>query len=80
MSVTTVAARPATRGHRARARTPRVAIAACGGLLIGWIVVQLAFIREVSFFHPLYLAFGLWMAWFGATMATERAGVARQAR
>lgn len=29
-----------------------------GVSLIGWILVQLAFIREFSFFHPTYLAVG----------------------
>jgi len=30
-----------------------------GGLLVGWIVVQPAFIRTVRFFHPLFIAIGL---------------------
>jgi hypothetical protein len=42
----------------------RAAVAA-GFLLIGWIVVELAFIRELSFFHPLYVAIGLVMIWLG---------------
>ena len=25
---------------------------------MGWIIVEFAFIRELSFFHPLYLAIG----------------------
>lgn len=29
-----------------------------GVMLAGWIIVELAFIREFSFFHPLYLAIG----------------------
>jgi hypothetical protein len=32
---------------------------AVGVLLIGWIGVELAFIRELSFFHPIYAAIGL---------------------
>ena len=38
---------------------------ACGTLLVGWIVVQLAFIRELSFFHPFYVSIGLWLVWYG---------------
>jgi hypothetical protein len=30
----------------------------CGVLQIGWIVVELLFIWELSFFHPLYLLVG----------------------
>jgi hypothetical protein len=30
-----------------------------GVLLMGWIVVELAFIRSLSFFHPLYFLVGL---------------------
>lgn len=29
-----------------------------GLVLIGWILLQLAFLRELSFFHPLYVAIG----------------------
>jgi hypothetical protein len=29
-----------------------------GVLLIGWILVQVLFLRELSFFHPFYLAVG----------------------
>jgi hypothetical protein len=36
-----------------------------GGLLMGWIIVELAFIREFSFFHPLYLAIGVILVWLG---------------
>ena len=36
-----------------------------GGLLMGWIIVELAFIREFSFFHPLYLANGVILVWLG---------------
>lgn len=39
----------------------RVAAAAVvvGLVLVGWILVELAFIRELSFFHPLYVGIGL---------------------
>jgi uncharacterized protein involved in response to NO len=49
-----VLASDAWRGDR---RTDVVAVIA-GVLLIGWIVVELAFLREVSFFHPTYAAIG----------------------
>jgi hypothetical protein len=31
----------------------------CGVLQVGWIVVEVLFIWELSFFHPLYLLIGL---------------------
>lgn len=37
-----------------------------GALLVGWIVVELAFIRELSFFHPLYVGVGILLIWLGA--------------
>jgi hypothetical protein len=42
---------------RADARADAAALL-IGMLLIGWILVELAFIREVSFFHPLYVVVG----------------------
>ena len=33
--------------------------------MVAWILVELAFIRELSFFHPLYVAVGLLMVWAG---------------
>jgi len=36
-----------------------------GVLIIGWIVVELAFIREFSFFHPAYLVVGVVLVWIG---------------
>jgi hypothetical protein len=30
-----------------------------GTLLVGWIVLQLAFLQELSFFHPAYVAIGI---------------------
>ncbi len=36
-----------------------------GGLLVGWILVELAFIRDFSFFHPTYLVIGLVLLWIG---------------
>ena len=33
--------------------------ALAGAMLVGWIVVQLAFLREVSVFHPLFVAVGV---------------------
>jgi hypothetical protein len=51
----------AWRGDR---RTGAVAVAV-GLVLVAWIVVELAFLRELSFFHPLYLGIGLLMVWLG---------------
>ena len=36
-----------------------------GSLLIGWILVELAFIREFSLFHPTYLVIGVILIWLG---------------
>jgi hypothetical protein len=36
-----------------------------GALLVGWILVELAFIRELSFFHPVYIAVGVLLVWLG---------------
>ena len=38
-------------------RTRRLCVAA-GVLLVGWIVVELAFIRELSFLQPVYIGVG----------------------
>ena len=51
----------AWRGDR---RTATVAVAV-GLLLVVWIVVELAFLRELSFFHPLYLGVGLLLVRLG---------------
>ena len=40
-------------------RRAAAAAIGCGVLLIGWILAELAFIRELSFLQPLYLALGL---------------------
>jgi predicted CoA-binding protein len=45
----------AWRGARSTGATAEVV----GAATVAWIVVQLAFIREVSFFHPLYGAIGV---------------------
>ena len=36
-----------------------------GLLLAGWIVVELAFIRQLSFFHPLFIVVGGLLVWLG---------------
>ncbi len=41
------------------------AAVACGVLQVGWIVVELLFIRELSFFHPLYVVIGLVLIFVG---------------
>ena len=46
-------------------RRAGVAAQAAGLALVLWILVQLAFIRELSFFHPVYVAIGLLMVWLG---------------
>lgn len=40
-----------------------------GVLVVGWIVVEVAFIREFSFFQPLYAAVGIAQVWMGARIA-----------
>lgn len=47
----------AWRAWRGDGRTDRVAFVV-GVLLIGWIAVELAFLREFSWFHPVYAAVG----------------------
>jgi hypothetical protein len=51
----------ARRGDR---RTDAAAVAT-GALLVGWILVELAFLRELSFLHPLYVAVGLLLVLLG---------------
>jgi hypothetical protein len=51
--------------------TDRLAMAA-GSLLVAWLVVQLAFIRTLSFFHPLYGAIGAAFVWVGWRAARRR--------
>jgi hypothetical protein len=58
---------------RADQRTA-VASTVAGVLLAGWILVELAFIRELSFFHPVYLALGLLLIWIGARSRSHAAG------
>ena len=49
---------------RADRRSGPVAMAA-GVLLMGWILVEFAFIRSFSFFHPIYFGIGLCFALAG---------------
>ena len=42
-----------------------------GVLLAGWILVELAFIPELSFFHPVYLALGVLLIWLGIRIRTH---------
>lgn len=39
--------------------------AGCGAILIGWIAIQLVFLRALSWFHPTYLAIGAWLLIWG---------------
>ena len=48
---------------------------AVGTAMVAWIVVELAFIRELSFFHPLYVAIGLLMVWAGFRVVRDDLGV-----
>ena len=48
---------------------------AVGSAMVVWILVELAFIRELSFFHPLYLAVGAAMIGFGARAVRLDLGV-----
>lgn len=58
---------------RADQRAGAVAIAV-GVLLIGWILVELTFIRELSFLHPAYVGLATLLIWLGArTRSDERA-------
>ena len=57
--------------YRGDARTGVVA-EAVGAILVVWIIVELAFIREASLFHPLYLAIGLLMVRLGRTRSMGR--------
>lgn len=53
---------------------PRTDAAArlAGVLLIGWILVELAIIRDLSFLHPTYLAIGLVLIWIGRSGRSRR--------
>jgi hypothetical protein len=47
-----------------------------GVALVGWIAVQLVVLRALSWFHPTYLAIGLWLVALGMHVrATARQGV-----
>ncbi len=51
-----------------------------GALLVGWIAVELAFLRELSFFHPLYAVVGLVLVWLGLRLVRETSGPPRVSR
>jgi hypothetical protein len=53
---------------------PRTGVAAetAGVVLVLWILVELAFIHELSFFHPLYVAIGLLMVRLGRGRGSTR--------
>jgi hypothetical protein len=46
-----------------------------GAAMVLWIAVELAFIRELSFFHPLYVVVGCVMVWAGARAVRIDLGV-----
>ncbi len=39
-----------------------------GALLVAWILVELTFIRELSFFHPVYILVGVLLVWLGGSV------------
>ncbi len=59
---------------------PRTDLAALvsGTLVIGWIVVELAFIRELSFFHPTYVLIGAALIWIGRAGVTDLRDLVRR--
>lgn len=57
-------------------RRTGTAAVATGLLLVVWIVVELAFLRELSFFHPLYVAVGLLLVWLGRRAQRDPHGLA----
>lgn len=54
-------------------RTPILTMVA-GVMVVGWILVELAFIREFSFFHPLYVVVGVAFALVGRHQAMAERG------
>jgi hypothetical protein len=48
---------------------------AVGAAMVVWILVELAFIRELSFFHPVYVGIGLVMVWAGVRTVRVDLGV-----
>jgi hypothetical protein len=48
---------------------------AVGTAMVVWILVELAFIRQLSFLHPLYVAVGLVMVWSGVRAVRIDLGV-----
>jgi hypothetical protein len=58
-----------------RGRTTGLVGIAVGTAMVAWILVELAFIRELSFFHPLYGAVGLLMVWAGFRVVRVDLGV-----
>ena len=45
----------------------RIGSVVCGVVLVGWIAVELVFIRELSFLHTLCAAAGTAFVWFGVS-------------
>ncbi len=58
---------------RGSERTDELALGS-GVLLVGWILVELAFIRSFSFFHPLYLVIGALFVLSGRHALTQGRG------
>ena len=62
-----------------RDRSTGLVAVVVGSLLVLWILIELAFIRELSYFHPLYLVVGLALVWLGLRSIRTRTGITRQA-
>ncbi len=58
-------------------RTDHASLGA-GVLLVGWIVFQLLFLRELSFLHPTYLAVGVLFVWAGRRALPRHSPVGRR--
>jgi len=76
-----VAVPNAVLGVLALRKDDRVAGAAVGVglLLVGWILVELAFIRELSFFHPSYAGIGLVLVLLGRRLQRIEGAATRNA-
>ncbi len=51
---------------------PGAAEIAAGALLVGWIVVEIAFIRELSFLQPCFALVGVVFVVIGRRLRTPR--------
>ncbi len=61
-----------------RERSTGLVAVLVGTLLVLWILIELAFIRELSFFHPLYIGVGLALVWLGLRSISTWTGTTRR--